>query len=96
MNRIERKINQLLDIFEKEKWEAVRIEIAGDIEIKIVLYKPTYKFLERKGDIQLYDKMTKNKVLIHIFSAGEIEINKKQNKYEILLNNGQYVKMKIY
>ncbi len=96
MNRINKMINELITILEKEKWNAIDFQTVGAVTIKFALHKPKYKFLKSKNYIQLYDKITDKKVLIDIYMATDIKINIEAEEYEIELDNDQYVKMKMY
>ena len=72
-------------------------------------YKERIKIREQKGwlycqeqiitrgnCIQLYDRLSNNKVIIDIYTATEIYINELKQIYEIQLDNNQYIKLKIY
>lgn len=96
MNRIDKLIEKLLNILENENCEKLEIETVGAITTKIVLYKPKYTFLKVKECIQFYDKISSVKVKIDIYTARELEINENLKQYEIMLDNDQYVKIKMY
>lgn len=93
MTIMDKKINKLMKILEKENWKAIEIETVG---VKFVLHKPKYKFLKTTEMIQFYDRITDKKILIDIYCATEIVINEEKQEYEIELYHEEYVKMKMY
>lgn len=96
LSNIDKKIKELITILEKEEWTIIDFEAVGTLNIQISLHKPKYRYLKTKDYIQLYDKITGKKVAIDIITARKIEINEALKEYEILLDNGQYIKMKMY
>lgn len=97
MTIMDKKINKLMKILEKENWKAIEIEtVGGSVSVKFVLHKPKYKFLKTTEMIQFYDRITDKKILIDIYCATEIVINEEKQEYEIELYHEEYVKMKMY
>lgn len=96
MNRIDNLINKLLNILENESCENIEIEAVGALTVKATLHKPKYSFLKTKESIQFYDKIKNVKIKIDVYTATEIEINENLRQYEIMLDNDQYVKIKMY
>lgn len=96
MNRIDKQINDLFAILEKQEWNAIEVEIVGTITIKMVLYKPQYSLIKERNCIQLYDNITDKRVIIDIVVATEIIINEQIQEYIIELDNDQNIKMKMY
>lgn len=96
MNKIDKKVEELKSILEKQNWKAIEFETVGAVTIKFALHKPKYTFLKSTNCIKLCDKITDKQVIIDIYIATEIEINEKLQQYEIMLDNDQYIKMKMY
>lgn len=94
MNIIDEKIKELIKILEKQEYVIMEFETVGAVSIKFLLHKPKYTFLKTKECIKLCDKITMKTVLIDIYTAVDIKINKELQQYEIMLDNGQYIKMK--
>lgn len=96
MNKIDKKISELITILERQNWLSIEFETVGTITIKFTLHKPKYRFLKTTNCIQLYDRLTEKKVIIDIYTANRIEINEEVQEYKIILDNGQYVRIKMY
>lgn len=95
MNRIVEEMNKLVKILENQSCEIIEIEAVGALTIKAILHKPQYTILKTNESIQFYDKIKNVKVKIDIYKAREIEINEDSKQYEIMLDNDQYVKIKM-
>ena len=97
MTIMDKKINELMKILEKENWKAIEIEtVGGAVSVKFVLHKPKYKFIKKTEMIQFCDIITDKKILIDIYCATEIVIDEKKEEFEIELYLEDYVNMKMY
>lgn len=96
MNTIDKQINELKEILEKQNWRAIEVDTTGAIAIQLVLHKPKYRYLKTIQCIKLYDKLTDKKIIIDIVTANEIKINENINLYSITFDNGQAIKLKMY
>ena len=96
LSRIDRQVNELIKILEKQKWTSIEFLTVGYVTLNITLYKPKYKYITKGNYIQLYDKISNNRVRIDIYTATDICINEQEQIYEIQLYNNQYIKLKIY
>ena len=94
MSRIDRQVNELIKILEKQEWTSIKFLTVGYVTLNVTLYMPEYKYITRGNCIQLYDRLSNNKVII--YTATEIYINELKQIYEIQLDNNQYIKLKIY
>lgn len=95
MNSMDRKINELISILEKQEWNAIELELDSNVNIKMTLHKPKYKFIKKSKIIQLHDNITNKKVAITMCTALSIKINEEFSQYEIKLDGEQYIKLKI-
>ena len=96
MNIIDLKINKLKEIFVNQKWCVLEVEITGAVSAYFILQKPKYRYLEAECSLQFCDILTEKSIIIDIITAKEIEINEDINLYEISLDNGQEIKLKMY
>lgn len=93
---MDKKINELITILQKQDWKAIDFETIGTVSVKITLHKPKYELIKRKECIQLCDSVTDKMVIIDMVVATEIIINEEKQEYEIQLDNDQYIKMRMY
>lgn len=96
VNRIDKQINELMTILQKQDWKTIDFETIGTISIKFTLYSPKYESIKKREFVQLCDSITDKRVIIDMVVATEIIINEEKQEYEIQLDNDQHIKMKLY
>ena len=88
-SRIDKKINELIEVLKKEQYKNIEVEAVGAVCIKFAMSEPKYKYKARKGTMEWSNTSAKLKLVIDIFSAREIKINRILKTYEIEFENDE-------
>lgn len=95
MNIIQKQIEDLMLVLEKTKENAIQFETVGALAIKSIFHNVECKIINDIGIVQFMDKETNTLLIIQIYLALEIQINRKMKEYGVLLPDDLYIKMKI-
>ena len=81
LSRIDRQVNELIKILEKQKWTSIEFLTVGYVTLNITLYKPKYKYITKGNYIQIYVLMNRNKFMKYSYITTNILNLKYINNY---------------
>ncbi len=91
---VEKQIDNLIEILGANEYTKMKIETIGDVAIKTALDFPKFKYIKSKRQIKFYN--SEETVIINIWASSNITIDKRNLKYQILLECDERVILKMY